>query len=93
MAQQSLTARQRFLRKHRALVKAGTWRLIAGSTTFTVGAFLGYHFTGSYTVSVAFGSAIAIFDGGFKLVFYYLHERLWDKHVPLSMGSAVALED
>jgi uncharacterized membrane protein len=55
----------------RALTKTLTWRFIATGTTILV-AFL---FTGSLVISLEIGSLEMIL----KLVFYYLHERIWDR--------------
>ena len=71
------------LRRNRPLVKTGTWRIIGGATTFLLGTSLGYRFTGDLTVSVAEGGAIGLFDANAKVVLSHLHERLWDRQVPL----------
>jgi uncharacterized membrane protein len=55
----------------RSLAKTVTWRLVATSTTILV-AFI---FTGSVVISLEIGSVEMIL----KLVFYYLHERSWDR--------------
>jgi uncharacterized membrane protein len=55
----------------RSLAKTVTWRLVATSTTILV-AFI---FTGSVVISLEIGSVEMIL----KLVFYYFHERTWDK--------------
>ena len=55
----------------RALVKTVTWRFVATCTTILV-AFI---FTGSLVISLEIGSVEMIL----KLLFYYLHERSWDR--------------
>jgi uncharacterized membrane protein len=55
----------------RALAKTITWRFVATGTTILV-AFI---FTGSLIISLEIGSVEMIL----KLLFYYLHERAWDK--------------
>lgn len=55
--------------KGRSIAKAITWRLMATLTTLaTVWAVTG---------SAGWAGAVAGLDGGFKLVLYYWHERLW----------------
>lgn len=54
----------------RSGVKAISWRIIATST----GMFLVYFFTGQWELSAGFGIA----DVVLKLLFYFLHERLWN---------------
>ena len=55
----------------RAIVKTGTWRVIATCTTFLVSWFV--------TGSIAVGLGIASIEFWAKLVLYYLHERAWEK--------------
>jgi len=55
----------------RALAKTLTWRFIATSTTILV-AFI---FTGSLLISLEIGSLEVIL----KTIFYYLHEKGWDR--------------
>jgi len=58
--------------KHsRSIFKAITWRVIATLTT-TILVFI---FTGNLTIAIGVG----FFDVVTKLIFYYLHERAWDK--------------
>ncbi len=58
--------------KHsRTVVKAVSWRVIATITTMT----LVYVFTREWVVSVGVGITEVIA----KILFYYLHERAWDK--------------
>ncbi|MBU0646113.1 DUF2061 domain-containing protein [Patescibacteria group bacterium] len=55
----------------RSIVKAISWRMIASLTTFA----LVYLFTGEITLSVQVG----ILDVVLKMIFYYGHERVWNK--------------
>ena len=55
----------------RAFAKTLTWRFIATITTIIV-AFI---FTGSLVISLEIGSLEVIL----KTVFYYLHEKTWDR--------------
>jgi uncharacterized membrane protein len=58
--------------KHsRTVAKAVSWRVIATITTMT----LVYVFTREWVVSVGVGITEVIA----KILFYYLHERAWDK--------------
>jgi uncharacterized membrane protein len=54
----------------RSGLKAISWRIIATST----GMFLVYFFTGQWELTAGFG----IGDVVLKLLFYFLHERLWN---------------
>lgn len=58
--------------KHsRSIFKAITWRVVATLTT-TILVFI---FTDNFTIAIGVG----FFDAVTKLIFYYLHERAWDK--------------
>jgi len=54
----------------RSGLKAVTWRIIATST----GMFLVYFFTGRLELTAGFG----IGDVVLKLIFYFIHERVWN---------------
>lgn len=58
-------------RRLRSFFKGITWRIIATLSTMT----LVFIFTGDFvlTLGVGFFEVIA------KLLFYYLHERVWDR--------------
>ena len=51
------------------MAKAITWRIFASLITFVIG--------WGVTGDMSFGITIGSFDVVLKLVFYYLHERLW----------------
>jgi uncharacterized membrane protein len=55
----------------RSIVKAITWRVIASLTTF----ILAYIITGELALSAGIGIADVIA----KFIFYFLHERAWDR--------------
>ena len=55
----------------RSVLKAISWRIIATSVTM----FLVYIFTGQLVLMVGVG----FFDVVLKLVFYFLHERVWNR--------------
>ena len=55
----------------RTIIKTITWRIIATLTTVTVI----YLWTGD--LSVALGSGLVA--NAFKTVFYYTHERIWNR--------------
>lgn len=58
--------------KHtRSIAKALSWRVIASLTT----AIIVYVLTSSWELSVGAG----ILDAILKLLFYYLHERAWNR--------------
>ncbi len=58
--------------KHkRSVAKAVTWRVIASVTTMS----LVYIFTGELELTATIG----VFDVTLKMLFYYLHERAWNK--------------
>lgn len=55
----------------RSMLKTVSWRIIATSTTM----FLVYFFTGKLELTVTVG----IGDVLLKMLFYFLHERVWDR--------------
>lgn len=55
----------------RSIAKAMSWRIIATLTTFTIV----YILTRELTLSMEVGA----FDVTLKMLFYYLHERGWEK--------------
>jgi len=55
-----------------ALYKTLSWRVIASVTTF----LLAWGFTGELHIGLKVGASEAIL----KMVFYYWHERVWEKH-------------
>lgn len=62
----------------RSLVKALSWRLIASATTFLITFVIFQQVTDKAMSEVAEGAGvITIFDFSLKLLFYYLHERMW----------------
>lgn len=65
--------------KTRALAKALSWRAVATVTT----GLIAWAVTGKLEVAASIGAL----DVVFKLVEYYLHERLWDR---LAFGRAAA---
>jgi uncharacterized membrane protein len=54
----------------RSILKSITWRVIATLTTMV----LVYVFTGDFIISVSVGTV----EMASKMVFYYLHERIWN---------------
>lgn len=62
----------------RSLVKALSWRVVASITTFLITFVIFRQVTEKTIDEVAQGAGIiTIFDFGLKLLFYYLHERMW----------------
>ena len=55
----------------RSIIKGLTWRLIATTTTV----ILVFIFTRSFTLSAEIGAL----DISLKILFYYLHERGWNR--------------
>jgi adenylylsulfate kinase len=55
----------------RSVLKSISWRIIATSTTM----FLVYIFTGQ----LVFTLGIGFFDVVLKILFYILHERVWNR--------------
>ena len=55
----------------RSALKTISWRIIATFTTM----FLVYIFTGQLVLTMAVG----FFDVVLKMVFYFLHERVWNR--------------
>ena len=55
----------------RSALKTVSWRIIATSTTM----FLVYIFTGKLELTVGVG----ISDVVLKMMFYFLHERVWNR--------------
>ncbi len=58
-------------RHQRSIVKSVTWRVLASLTTMTIV----YLFTRKLQLSLVVGSV----EGAWKMVLYYLHERLWTR--------------
>lgn len=65
--------------KARAIAKALSWRAVATLTT----GLIAWAVTGNLEVAAGIGALDALF----KLVEYYLHERLWNR---LAFGRATA---
>jgi len=59
--------------KIRHLYKTVTWRILATTDTF----LLAFILTGTFEVA----SAIAMLEIMTKTVLYYIHERVWFKHI------------
>jgi len=57
--------------QRRSALKTVTWRIIATST----GMFLVFLFTGQLELTAGFGLG----DVVLKIIFYFIHERFWDK--------------
>lgn len=57
--------------RKRSFAKMISWRVVATLTTTIVVFF----FTGEFALAVGVG----VFDALLKLVFYYAHERAWNK--------------
>ncbi|MFW9814198.1 MAG: DUF2061 domain-containing protein [Candidatus Thorarchaeota archaeon] len=55
----------------RTLAKTFSWRFVATATTI----FVAFLLTGSLLISLEIGSLEVIL----KTIFYYLHEKTWDK--------------
>jgi uncharacterized membrane protein len=55
----------------RSLAKTITWRIIASIDTFIIA----WVITGSWQL----GGSIAIIEVLTKIIFYYVHERVWNK--------------
>ena len=53
----------------RSVFKAVTWRVAASGITMIIA----YVITGSVDVAITIG----IFESLLKIIFYYLHERVW----------------
>lgn len=60
----------------RAAKKTVTWRVIATTTTIGVALL----FTGSVEISLGIGIVETIL----KMIFYYLHEKSWDRVNPVT---------
>jgi uncharacterized membrane protein len=62
----------------RSIAKAFSWRLIATLTTFLITFIIFKSYTGkSYIEALQTASFVAAIEVFAKLLFYYLHERLW----------------
>ncbi len=59
----------------KSILKAITWRIVASSVTFLLAYFV-FH-NDPYAVQKATGIAIA--ESVLKIVFYYFHERMWER--------------
>jgi len=62
----------------RSILKAFSWRIIATFTTFVISYIIFRRYT-EKTVdeSIENATLIASIEFGAKIIFYYLHERLW----------------
>ena len=62
----------------RSIVKAISWRAIATLTTFLITFIIFKRYTGkTYVEAFRTASFVAFIEIFAKLLFYYLHERLW----------------
>jgi len=62
----------------RSIVKAISWRLIATLTTFLITFIIFKRYTDkTYIEAFETASFVAFFEIFAKLLFYYLHERVW----------------
>ena len=62
----------------RSFLKALSWRVIASGTTFIITFIIFRRYTEqNFNQVVETASFITIFDFIAKIIFYYLHERLW----------------
>lgn len=62
----------------RSLLKAISWRVVASGTTFVVAFVIFRNFTEqTLEETTNTTAAITLVDAFAKLLFYYLHERLW----------------
>ena len=59
-----------FYYNKRYLIKSITWRIVGTIDTFIIGFF--------FSNSISFGLKISVIDFIIKLIFYYLHEKIWD---------------
>ncbi len=57
--------------KKRSLAKAISWRVFGSLLTMVLGFIL--------TREVLFSVSIGVFEFFSKIIFFYLHERLWEK--------------
>ena len=55
----------------RTVIKAVSWRIIASGTTMVIV----YILTREWTITLGAG----LLEGVSKIIFYYLHERIWHK--------------
>lgn len=68
-----------FETRRRSVIKALTWRVLAGFITAGVALIL--------TGKLKFAVEIGVIDTSVKLVVYFMHERLWNR---ISWGRVVA---
>lgn len=62
----------------RSIVKAITWRLIATLTTFLITFIIFKRYTDkTYLEAFETATFVAVIEVFAKLLFYYLHERIW----------------
>lgn len=59
----------------RHIAKAITWRIIASGTTFLLALF----FFDDHPNALENATGIALAESVLKMIFYYLHERVWYK--------------
>ncbi len=57
--------------RRRSVVKAVSWRITATLTTILIVFF--------FTENVAVSLAIGVIEGMAKVLWYYMHERLWER--------------
>ena len=62
----------------RSILKALSWRIIASATTFLITFIIFRRYSEkSFDEVIQTASFITIIDFGAKIIFYYLHERMW----------------
>jgi uncharacterized membrane protein len=59
----------------KSIVKTITWRVIASGTTFALAMF----FFGNDPQAAEKATGVALTESALKMVFYYFHERAWDR--------------
>lgn len=69
----------------KSVLKAISWRIIATSTTM----FLAYSLTGRLDLMTSIG----IGDVSLKMIFYFLHEKAWNKMYFRKLASALLITD
>lgn len=62
---------------HRSIVKAVSWRCIASLTTFSIVLVLTRFLDMEVSEGLKYSAYVGMADVVIKLLFYYLHERIW----------------
>ncbi len=84
-----------FIQRHRAILKAITWRAIGATTTFGFSMAAAMYLVNDLKAALGISTTVTIIESAGKVLMYYFHERAWDAKVPLPRrtGATAATTD